>query len=394
VRLRPRLVVALTVSLGAGLGPISASGQPTLPWASAARPGTPPADAVTEAQLPLARVRLETGSAVWVGQAVPVVVEVIVPSWFTGAPAFPDLEFPKTITLSPEPAWNFTVPSGRQTFAGQARRYLVFPLAQGRYEVPAVGVKVSYSLPGGQPSAPVALLAADSVSFEARVPAGAGNARYFLTTDGFRLSQSLDRKPGEMRIGEALTRTLTMTARNTVGMSIPQLRFEAPGGIGVYPGTPAVAETAERGTIEATRTESVVYVAEQAGHYTIPEVTVHWWNPKTNVMNLATAPAVVVDVRAAAYSPEAFASSRAERDRSEQAGPPTRAWLGPAMRWALALGAAGLLLPNVCRVLGSRRRSWAAELHRRWAARRSRLEAAVGRSALVSRLNPGAEVRS
>lgn len=376
MRLRLRFVVAPIALVVAISGPIPVCGQTRLPWASAAPQTAHAADSITDGQLPLARVRLEGGSATWVGQAVPIVIEVIVPSWFTGAPAFPDLEVPNAVTLSPEPVWNFTVPSGRQSFAGQARRYLVFPLAAGRYQVPPVRVTVSYSLPGGGPSAPVALPVPGAVTFDARVPAGADGARYFLTTDGFQLHQSFDRKPGAMRVGEALTRTITMTAANTVGMSIPQLRFEAPDGIRTYPGTPAVTETAERGTVAATRTEKVAYVAEKAGHYTLPAITVLWWNPKTTAMTRATAPAVVVDVEATtAYGTEVFASSQAEGERPENAAPPVRAWLGPAVRWTLAIAAAGLLIVVVSRVLSSRRHSVAAYLARR-RHRRAEAEAA------------------
>jgi hypothetical protein len=301
------------------------------------------------------------------------VVEVIVPSWFTAAPAFPDLDIPKAVSLSPEPVWNFTAQSGRQSFPGQARRYLVFPLTEGRYQVPSLRVDVSYSRPGEQSSKPVALAVAATVAFEARMPAGARGAQYFLTTDGFRLGQTVGANPGEMRVGDALTRVVTMTAVNTVGSSIPQLQFEAPDGVRVYPGTPAVAETAERGTIEATRTERATYVAEKAGRHTISGITILWWNPKTKTMNRARAPAVVIDVQAAAaHNPEVFASSQTEGERPEHAPLPARARLGPAMRWMLAVAVAGLLLLIVNRALGSRGHSVAAYLARR---RRRRAEA-------------------
>lgn len=215
----------------------------------------------------------------------------------------------------------------------------------------------------------MALPAAGKVAFEARLPAGARDARYFLTTDGFRLSQSLDRKPGEMRVGDALTRTIRMTALDTVGSSIPQIQFEAPEGIRVYPATPAVAETAERGTVQATRTERVAYVTEKAGRYTLPEIVVLWWNPKTKAMSRATAPAVTIDVRdTAAYGTEVFASSQAKTEGPPDVRPDWRRVVAPTLRWTILAVAIVLPLLVARRLLQRNRASrstWLSGLRKR-----------------------------
>ncbi len=80
-----------------------AFGQVVLPWARPEQPKEPEGESISESQLPLARARIER-SEVWVEQALPLSVEVIVPTWFTGAPRFPDLEVPNAVTLSPEGA--------------------------------------------------------------------------------------------------------------------------------------------------------------------------------------------------------------------------------------------------------------------------------------------------
>ncbi len=91
------------------------------------------------------------------------------------------------------------------------------------------------------------------------------------------------------------------------------LAFEAPRGVMLYPGQPKVAETAERGELEATRAESVAYVPEQEGCCTIPEITILWWNPRTKTMNAATLPALALQVQAGpAYGTEHFASSQTD----------------------------------------------------------------------------------
>lgn len=353
------------ISLALALAPLllfafcgTAFGQVVLPWQQVEKPPTSPSPAVEEARLPLAQAHLDEGGTAWVGQAVPLTVEVIVPTWFTAAPKFPELDIPNAVVLSPEGAVNFSVPSGGKTFAGQSRRYLIFPQVKGTLIVPSVNVEVTYALPDGKPSPP-RLIAAPSVRLAVRVPPGAERAKYFLTAESFQVSQSLDRKTDNLRVGDVVTRTVTMTAKNTAGIGLPPLAFEAPRGITLYPGTPKVTEAAERGELEATRTESAAYVPEQEGRYTIPEITILWWNPRTKAMNRATLPALVLQVQAGpAYGTERFTSSQADagpagKNSAAGTGERIRAWL----HRSLALLAAILVFLVARRILAANGRS-------------------------------------
>jgi very-short-patch-repair endonuclease len=316
-----------------------AIGQESLPWLKSEPSKPPEVPEISESQLPLVRIRIEGSGETWVGQAVPLNIEVIVPSWFTGAPKFPELDVPNAVTLSPEAAANFVVQSAGKTFSGQGRRYLIFPQAKGRYTVPSAKVEVSYAMPDGKPSSPK-ILASVPVQFEARVPPGAEGAKYFLTTDRFQISQSLDRKLEALKVGDSITRIVNMTAEGTVGISLPPLKLEAPEGIRLYPGTPRVSEKAERGKVEATRTETATYVLEKEGHYTIPEIVILWWNPQTKGMNKARVPAVDLNVQGnPGHSAEAFASSQEPEEKPpEEPGRTAKERLKTSLCWA------GLLL--------------------------------------------------
>jgi hypothetical protein len=350
----------------------NAYGQTSLPWLKPEEPKGPEAAEVRESQLPLARVRIEGSADVWVGQAVPMNVEVIVPTWFTGAPKFPELEVPKAMTLSPEAAVNFVVQSGGKTFSAQGRRYLIFPQAKGKYTVPSAKVEVTFALADGKPSPPK-LLASPPAQFEAHMPPGAEGAKYFLTTDSLQIGQSFDRQPNGLKIGDSVTRTVTMTAQNTVGISLPPLRFEAPEGVRLYPGMPKVTETAERGKIEATRVETATYVLEREGTYKLPGIKILWWDPQSKKMNKALLPAIEFKVeKNSGYNPEVFASSEEiEKQRPDE---PQRALLNHLRPWVSWGGLAALgiivfliLMGRILPGKGISLQSWLAE-RRRWRA--------------------------
>jgi hypothetical protein len=226
---------------------------------------------------------------------------------------------------------------------------------KGKYTVPPAKVEVTYALPDGKPSPP-AILASPPIQFEARLPAGAEGAKYYLTTSNFRISQSLDRKLEGLKVGESVTRTLDMTAEDTVGISLPPLKFEAPGGIRLYPGTPKVSEKAERGKIEATRTETATYVLENEGCYTLPEIVVVWWNPQTKRMNKARLPAIELQVKAnSGYNAEAFASSQESEEKPvEEPRRTVLKHLKASLHWIGLLLGVSLLLLVLRRILNAK----------------------------------------
>lgn len=351
MRFKPVLMLGLLLFVFSDL----ASGQGSLPWLRPEQPKGPATEEILESQLPLARIRMEGSVEVWVGQAVPLNVEAIVPTWFTGAPRFPELEVPNAVTLSPEAAVNFVVQSGGKSFSAQGRRYLIFPQVKGEYTVPSAKVEVTYALPDGTSSAPRSV-AFSSLKFEVRMPAGAEGAEYFLTTSNFRTHQTFDRKLEALKVGDSVTRTVDMTAEDTVGISLPPLKFEAPEGIRLYPGTPKVTEQAERGKVEATRTETATYVLEREGRYTLPEISIMWWNPHTKKTNKARLPAIELQVEAnAGYSTEAFASSQESEEKLVEASSRTLLErLKASVHWILSLLGVSLFLLILRRILSSK----------------------------------------
>jgi len=347
----------------------NAFGKTSLPWLRPEQPKGPQTEEVRESQLPLARLRIEGSGEVWVGQAVPLNVEVIVPTWFTGAPKFPELEVPNAVTLSPEAAINFVVQSGGKTFSAQGQRYLIYPQVKGKYTVPPAKVQVTYALPDGKPSPP-AILVSSPIQFEARMPAGAEGAKYYVTTSNLRIHQSLDRKLEGLKVGDSVNRTVDMTAKDTVGISLPPLKFEVPEGIRLYPGTPKVSEKAERGKIEATRTETATYVLEKEGRYTLPEIAIMWWNPQTKKMNKARLPAIELQIEAGSgLNAEVFASSQEPEEKPEEE--PHRTVLDrlkASVRWVLLFLGVSLFLLILRRILSSKGisiRSYLTERRRR-----------------------------
>jgi hypothetical protein len=98
---------------------------------------------------PLARARIAPRSAT-VGQAVTLTVDVLVPTYFVGAPRFPPLDVRDAVVVFQDVGGqNFTEAIGGQTYAGQSRSYLIHPQRPGSYEIPPFAVSVRFAFAGG-----------------------------------------------------------------------------------------------------------------------------------------------------------------------------------------------------------------------------------------------------
>ncbi len=253
---------------------------------------------------PLARTRLEPGPRVTVGQPVTVVVEVLVPSWFTAAPRFPSVDVADAITIFETRGTNFTERIEGRTWAGQSRSYHVYPQRPGSFEIAAIPVKVRYSSESTGPRTQ-ATVSPGAVRFEAVVPPGAENLPYFISTTDLKVEQSFDREPGraggaqtkqELLVGETLTRTITITVNDALAMVIPPVSTEAVPGLAVYGDPPEVRdEGGERGQqIVGTRVERTTYVAEEVGEYRLPSVELTWWDIDAEQVRTTALPELVL----------------------------------------------------------------------------------------------------
>jgi len=265
---------------------------------------------------PFARTRLEPAEIVTVGQPVSIVVEVLVPSYFMGAPRYPDLDIPDALVLFEPRGTNFTERVGAETFAAQSRSYTVYPQRAGRYSIAEIPVAVRFF--GG--SGPVeTTVSPQPFFFEARLPPEAEGLGYFIATTKLTVSSRLDPETTRLHVGEAVTRTVTITVEDALSMVVPPFDYDPIPGLGVYPESPVVRDRGGvRGEkIAGTRVEAASYVAEKEGHYVLPAVELTWWDVDTERMRSASAPAVALEVIPNPDLTAAFALPPEERTEDE-----------------------------------------------------------------------------
>lgn len=243
------------------------------------------------------RSSLSPETGVYVGQKVRLFVEVLTNTWFAKAPQFPELRIPHAICLElSQFGVNFSERIEGETYAAQRKEYVIYPQRAARYSVPSLTVNITYARPGEEPGK-VTLLSPPQ-EFKARVPDEAKGVDYFVTTPQLRVKEEYDRSFDDLKVGDSLTRTVSMIADDSVGMLLPPLDFGAIEGLSIYPASPRMEDESNRGVTTGKRFESATYFMEREGEYTLPEINIYWYDPQNEELKTETLPAVDFSVAA------------------------------------------------------------------------------------------------
>ena len=293
---------------------------------------------------PFTRAAIEDKGKIVPGQQVQITVDIFVPDFFTSPPQFPLFDLPNAIvTLSDNRAQNMVETVDGVQYAGIRRTYAVIPEAAGTFTLPPAVITLGYSQEGKAVPGQATL---QTLSFTVADPPGGPASTPTFAARGVTITQSFDRDPSKMKVGEAVVRTITVYAEDTQSMLIPVIPVVAAKGMKQYSKSPQIADgvEAEDRTTGSTRTETITYVAETAGTVEIPAISYPWFDVDAQANAMATLPATTVNVTVP-VSAHTGLSPQLEQDVHNGA----RAWVTRKVLLvmaaaAISLGAAGYLL--------------------------------------------------
>lgn len=127
------------------------------------------------------------------------------------------------------------------------------------------------------------------------LPAPASFKGHWLAAEQVELKQQWSGDVLAMKVGEPLTRTLTLVAKGTTVGQLPKLQ-QATGSddLKSYPDQPKTEEQKSPEGIVAVREEKIAFIPSKAGTYMLPALEIAWFNVKTQKVETAKLPAVTV----------------------------------------------------------------------------------------------------
>lgn len=234
-----------------------------------------------KAQEPQAFARSSIGTTgdIWTGQKVTWVVELIVPGFFSGTPAYDLPDMPGLLILPPE--GSPTVGSEQNGgIDGTVQRYefSVFAQRAGTFRIPPMAVRLAFKKNPLDANPAARTVEVPEVSFAVNLPPGAEKLGMVLSARDLKVEENWHPQPGRAKTGDTFTRTITYEASDIPGMAFPPFPAPEIEGLGVYRKTPEVLDQADRGELRGRRRETITYVCEKPGRYTIPASQMTWWN--------------------------------------------------------------------------------------------------------------------
>jgi hypothetical protein len=289
-----------------------------------------PLPAVAADPPPRVRVELSPKDGAWVGQRVTFAVTLSTPDLFAGVPSFEMPEIPGAVVLPP--AGSPTIGSetvGDTTYTTQRHEFAVFAQCLGVVRIPPFPIRFESNAGFGQPTVKREVTT-EAVSFPAKTPPGAEGLGTVIAARDLKVADTWHPEPKAPKVGDAFTRTVTLTAADVPGMVFPPLRLDAIDGLAAYPKPPAVNDRTERGTLTGERAETVTYVCERPGGVAIPDRTLTWWDLDAKELKTVKLPGRTFDVASDPSAPPDPSST-----------PPATADTG---RWLWVLAAVGVAL--------------------------------------------------
>jgi len=114
---------------------------------------------------------------------------------------------------------------------------------------------------------------------------------HWLPSELLTLHQEWQPADNEFKVGEPITRTITLTAVGVSEEQLPEINLSLPTGLKVYPDQQSTHHNVTNARYVSQSVNNYAIVASQAGEYLLPAVEVPWWNTITNRLETSTLPA-------------------------------------------------------------------------------------------------------
>lgn len=196
---------------------------------------------------------------------------------------------------------------GGVRYAVVERRYALFAQTSGaavieplRFEgrVPTGRQSVFDPFSQGRP----VRVRSETIELDVRpIPAGFAGATWLPADQVFLVESWPD--DAIYRVGEPMTRTLTLRANGLISSQLPEIAAGVPDGLRQYPDQPVLENSVVDTGLVGVRQEKVALIPSRAGDLVLPEVTIPWWNTRTESLEFARVPARTITVAPATTTP-------------------------------------------------------------------------------------------
>ncbi|WP_334078975.1 BatD family protein [Microbulbifer sp. M83] len=173
--------------------------------------------------------------------------------------------------------------------------YAIFPESSGKLRIPAL----TYVAVAGRRD-PFSLfnrntqrlrLRSEAKEIEVLPKPDSYSGEHWLPAASLGIVQSWSQDPDSFKVGEPITRIITIRAEGLRAAQLPPLPRINVEGLKTYPDQPQQDDQAGANGISGSRIETTAIVATRAGEYQLPPITLSWWDTKAGRQRVTQLPA-------------------------------------------------------------------------------------------------------
>ena len=228
------------------------------------------------------------------GQQIDLQLEIATDSWFRGGTRIAPVEIEDAIVLQRETfAVNSTRFEDNKSWTVQQWTLVIYPQRSGAFEIPAISLQLSIA--GKNNESIIGDINTEPFNFSAIIPEQMLGKSHWIATSRFHVEDSFNKSLDGLKPGDAVTRTISMSADNLPAMMLPGVNVNTTAGIATYPKPPRLEDKVNRGEYLAERSQEITYVFEKPGRYQFPAQRYYWWNLQSQAME-------TIELKAYAFS--------------------------------------------------------------------------------------------
>ncbi len=236
-----------------------------------------------------------------------------------------------------------TIQEGRRVGVIE-RRYALLPQQSGKIEIPTIlfsGRSQARSMGsfGGLFNQGRAIQARSKpITLQVKPQPQRDSGIHWLPAMQLTLQEQWSPSQTPFRVGEPITRTLILQAHGLSASQLPELPLEPQAGFKIYPDQPQLETRTDPLGVIGTRVEKYAIVPTQEGRFTLPAITLTWWNSESERLEVARLAEKHIQVLPAQQAMNTITTQPFKPATRETTAPslPATSQLQPLWPWQLA----------------------------------------------------------
>ena len=189
------------------------------------------------------------------------------------------------------------------------RKYAIFPQKSGKLTIKPLTLTaeiISNNRPNfngffNSQATKTKRIESKAISLDVKPAPASFTGKHWLSAQQLVFKQEWSGDIKQLKIGEPLTRTLTLLAKGATVSQLPELNTAISNDqLKAYPDQPVLQEQKKTDGVIAFREEKIALILSQAGDYQLPAIQIPWFNTENQKMEMAEIPETTLTALAGA----------------------------------------------------------------------------------------------